>query len=125
LHAGDIGTPEVLEALAAIAPVVAVRGNNDHGAWATALPETVVVEAGAVRLYMLHDLKMLQLDPATAGFAAVISGHSHKPRLERRQEVLFLNPGSAGPRRFRLPVAVARLYIHAGTVEAEVLELPV
>jgi putative phosphoesterase len=125
IHAGDVGKPEVLEALAAIAPVVAVRGNNDQGPWAEALPETAVVEFGPVRLYVLHDLKTLTVDPVTAGYAAVISGHSHRPRLERRQGVLFLNPGSAGPRRFRLPVAVARLCLHDGLLEAELIELRV
>jgi putative phosphoesterase len=125
LHAGDIGTPEVLEALHAIAPVVAVRGNNDKGEWAHRLPETEVVELGNVVLYMLHDLKALDLDPAAAGFHAVISGHSHRPAMAKRQGVLFLNPGSAGPRRFKLPVSVARLTIRGDTVDARLIELAV
>ena len=125
IHAGDIGKPEVLEALTAIAPVVAVRGNNDRGAWAATLPETAIVELGTLRLYVLHDVKTLTLDPVTAGFAAVIAGHSHQPRLEQRQGVLFLNPGSAGPRRFRLPIAVARLYVRAEALDAELIELNV
>jgi putative phosphoesterase len=125
IHAGDIGKPEVLEALIAIAPVVAVRGNNDRGTWAATLPETAIVELGTLRLYVLHDVKTLTLDPVTAGFAAVIAGHSHQPRLEQRQGVLFLNPGSAGPRRFRLPIAVARLYVRAETLDAELIELDV
>ncbi|HEX9867491.1 MAG TPA: metallophosphoesterase family protein [Candidatus Tectomicrobia bacterium] len=125
IHAGDIGTPEVLEALRAIAPVVAVRGNNDKGNWAQALPETEVVEVGGVALYVLHDVKALDLDPAAAGFHAVISGHSHRPDMAKRQGVLFLNPGSAGPRRFSLPVSVARLTICGATIEAQLVELAV
>jgi hypothetical protein len=125
IHAGDIGKPEVLEALTALAPVVAVRGNNDTGAWAAALPETAVVDSGSLRLYVLHDVKTLALDPAAAGFAAVICGHSHRPRLEQRQGVLFVNPGSAGPRRFKLPVAVARLYVQGEGLTAELIELRV
>jgi putative phosphoesterase len=125
IHAGDIGTPEVLEALHAIAPMVAVRGNNDKGEWAHALPETEVVEVGNVVLYVLHDVKALDLDPAAAGFHAVISGHSHRPAMAERQGVLFLNPGSAGPRRFKLPVSVARLTIRGDTVDAQLIELAV
>jgi putative phosphoesterase len=125
LHAGDIGTPEVLEALRAIAPVVAVRGNNDTGDWAHALPETEVVEVGGVALYVLHDVKALDLDPVAAGFHAVISGHSHRPAMAHRQGVLFLNPGSAGPRRFKLPVSVARLLIRGGAIDATLVELAV
>jgi uncharacterized protein len=125
IHAGDIGTPEVLEALHAIAPVVAVRGNNDKGEWAHALPETEVVELGNVVLYVLHDVKALDLDPVAAGFHAVISGHSHRPAAAKRQGVLFLNPGSAGPRRFKLPVSVARLIITGDTVDAQLIELAV
>ena len=125
IHAGDIGTPEVLETLHAIAPVVAVRGNNDKEEWAHALPETEVVEVGSVALYMLHDVKTLDLDPVTAGFHAVISGHSHRPSIAKRQGVLFLNPGSAGPRRFTLPVSVARLVICGNTIDAQLIELAV
>jgi uncharacterized protein len=125
IHAGDIGTPEVLEALRAMAPVVAVRGNNDKGSWAFGLPETEVVEVGGIALYVLHDIKTLDLDPMAAGFAAVISGHSHRPALVTRQEVLFLNPGSAGPRRFKLPVSVARLVIRGDAIDAQLVELAV
>jgi putative phosphoesterase len=125
IHAGDIGTPQVLEALHAIAPVVAVRGNNDKGDWAHALPETKVVEVGDVALYVLHDVKTLDLDPVAAGFHAVISGHSHQPAMATRQGILYLNPGSAGPRRFKLPISVARLIIHGGSVDAQLLELTV
>jgi len=125
VHAGDVGSPEVLEALARVAPVVAVRGNNDRGAWAGALPEREVVEAGGASIYVLHDLKELDLDPAAEGFAAVVAGHSHTPSIETRGGVLYLNPGSAGPRRFRLPVAVARLRVAAGRCEAELVLLDV
>jgi putative phosphoesterase len=125
IHAGDIGTPQVLETLQAIAPVIAVRGNNDKGDWAHALSATEVVEVGGVSLYVLHDVKTLDLDPAAAGFHAVISGHSHQPAMATRQGILYLNPGSAGPRRFKLPISVARVIIHSGTVDAQLLELAV
>lgn len=123
LHVGDIGAPEVLSALQAIAPVAAVRGNNDTGPWAEALPETRVVEAGGLRFYLLHDLKTLALDPLAAGFDAVLSGHSHKPLAETRAGVLYLNPGSAGPRRFRLPISLARLRLQDGRIDSELLHL--
>ena len=123
IHAGDIGKPEVLEALRAVAPVVAVRGNNDTEPWAKELPETEVVEVGHVCIYVLHDVKTLDLDPAAAGFRVVISGHSHRPSIEERGGVLFLNPGSAGPRRFKLPIAVARLQVHGTSVDAAVITL--
>jgi putative phosphoesterase len=124
VHAGDIGTPAVLEGLREIAPVVAIRGNNDKGTWASKLPETEVVEADGVFLYVLHNINDLALDPVAAGFQAVIAGHSHRPRIEDRQGVLFVNPGSAGPRRFRLPVTVARLRISwTKKIEAEVVDL--
>ncbi|MGH8066140.1 MAG: metallophosphoesterase family protein [Candidatus Entotheonellia bacterium] len=125
IHAGDIGMPEVLETLHAIAPVVAVRGNNDTGDWAYILPETEVVEVGGIALYVLHDVKALDLDPVAAGFHAVISGHSHRPAMATRQGVLFLNPGSAGPRRFKLPVSVARLIIRGDAIDAQLIELAV
>jgi putative phosphoesterase len=125
IHAGDIGRPEVLQALEVIAPVVSVRGNNDQEAWAATIPETTVVDIAGLRLYVLHNLKELTIDPVTAGFAAVICGHSHQPRIEQHAGVLFINPGSAGPRRFKLPVAVARLYVHEGTLTAELIELRV
>lgn len=124
LHAGDIGNAAVLDALESIAPVWAVRGNNDRGAWAERLPETLAVPLGTVRFWMLHDLKALDLDPVTAGFAAVIAGHSHKPRVTWSNGVLLLNPGSAGPRRFKLPISVARLEVNgAGEVTARIVEL--
>lgn len=105
LHAGDVGDPAILEALRRIAPVTAVRGNIDKGDWAKALPDT----AAAQGIYLLHNLRELDLDPAAAGFRAVVSGHSHKPGSHRKNGVLYINPGSAGPRRFRLPVTLARL----------------
>jgi len=125
LHAGDVGGPEVLDALGAVAPTVAVRGNNDRGDWAEALPQSAVTEVGDVLVYMLHELPHLDLDPAAAGFAAVVSGHSHRPAAEQREGVLYLNPGSAGPRRFTLPVAVARLHVAGTTIEHEIVELDV
>ena len=125
LHAGDVGGLDVLEALGAIAPVVAVRGNNDRGPWAAALAETEVVASGGRSLYVLHDLAQLDLDPRAAGFDAVIAGHSHQPRVERCDGILYLNPGSAGPRRFRLPIAVARLEIDAAGLDAEIVHLDV
>ncbi|HSF06110.1 MAG TPA: metallophosphoesterase family protein [Methylomirabilota bacterium] len=123
VHAGDIGSPEILRSLSALAPVTAVRGNNDREPWARALPETAVVRIGTTRLYVLHDVKELGLDPGARGFAAVLSGHSHQPHAEQRDGVLFFNPGSAGPRRFRLPVSVGRLTIAGGRVSAEILTL--
>jgi putative phosphoesterase len=125
IHAGDIGRPEVLQILEAVAPVIAVRGNNDQGAWAAAIPETAIAIVDDLQCYVLHDVKALAFDPATAGFAAVICGHSHQPRLEQRAGVWFVNPGSAGPRRFKLPVAVARLYIREGTLTPEMVTLQV
>jgi putative phosphoesterase len=125
LHAGDIGAPEILEALAKIAPVTAIRGNVDTGAWARSLPTTEVVEAGAVRIYMLHDLGQLDLKPEAPGLCVVIYGHSHQPKIEEKNGVLYFNPGSAGPRRFSLPVSVGRLRIDAGKVQAEVVQLKI
>ena len=123
VHAGDIGSPDVLEALERVAPVTAVRGNNDRGGWAKKIPETEVVEVGGVSLYLLHDLHELDVEPRAAGFAAVISGHSHQPRLEERDGVLYLNPGSAGPRRFKLPISLARLTVAGKRVQAQLVTL--
>jgi uncharacterized protein len=126
VHAGDIGTAEVLEGLCQLAPVVAIRGNNDRGTWVRQLPETAVVEAAGVSLYVLHNVNELALDPAAAGFQAIIAGHSHRPGVEDRQGVLFVNPGSAGPRRFRLPVTVACLRVApAQQVQAQIVGLTV
>jgi len=123
LHAGDVGDPRVLDGLRAIAPTIAVRGNVDTAAWAQSLPLTEVVEAGPLHLYMLHDLSRLDLNPKAAGFAAVIYGHSHRPAAEVRNGVLYLNPGSAGPRRFSLPIAVARLRVVGARLTQEIVEL--
>ena len=125
IHAGDIGTPEVLAALRRIAPVTAVRGNNDRGAWAKRVPPTASLTVGGVRVYVLHDRHELDLDPRKGGYAAVIAGHSHRPLVEERDGVLFLNPGSAGPRRFTLPVTVARLHVARGAVRAAIVPLSV
>jgi putative phosphoesterase len=125
VHAGDIGAPDVLEALGRIAPVTAVRGNNDRERWAADIPETDVLEIGDVSLYVLHDLHELDLDPRTAGFAAVIAGHSHQPRMDERDGVLYLNPGSAGPRRFKLPISLARLTVTGPRLRAELVTLDI
>jgi hypothetical protein len=125
VHAGDVGRPEVLEGLRALAPTVAVRGNIDTQEWAATLPATEVVEAGKLLFWLLHDIAELDLDPAAAQFAAVIFGHSHKLSIEWRDGILFLNPGSAGPRRFRLPVTIARLEVSGAAVRPEIFELDV
>jgi len=125
LHAGDVGTPDILASLKAIAPTTAVRGNVDRGVWATALPMTEVARLGALDVYMLHDLGTLDVDPVAGGFAAVISGHSHQPRAEWKRGVLFLNPGSAGPRRFTLPVTLSILRVTGTTIVHERIDLPV
>jgi uncharacterized protein len=123
IHAGDIGTAQVIEDLQSIAPVIAVRGNNDKGSWAGSIPETEVAKVGPVQIYVLHDLKQIDVNPADRRFQVVISGHSHRPSIESRAEVLFLNPGSAGPRRFKLPVSVARLSVDGSVVKATLVEL--
>lgn len=126
LHAGDVGDAGILEALARIAPVRAVHGNTDGGGLRRALPETEVVALGdGVEVYLLHILDDLDLDPAASGFAAVVYGHTHVPATERREGVWYLNPGSAGPRRFRLPVTVARLHLDAAGLRPEIVELDV
>jgi hypothetical protein len=125
IHAGDVGRSQVLETLRRLAPVFAVRGNTDTDEWAEALPETDVVEALGRRIYLLHDVERLDLDPGAAGFGAVIFGHSHRPEIRRRDGVLYLNPGSAGPRRFDLPISVARLRLEGEELQAEILHLRV
>jgi putative phosphoesterase len=125
LHAGDICESHVLADLAAIAPVTAVRGNNDRGAWARELQKTMRVELGGVSIYIVHDLAELDIDPGAAGVQAVIYGHSHKPRIEERAGVLYVNPGSAGPRRFSLPVSVGFLEIKTGKISATLETLQV
>jgi putative phosphoesterase len=123
IHAGDVGSPEILEKLASIAPVVAVRGNVDKAAWALNLPETEVLELAGTSIYVLHDLAQLDLKPKAAGFSVVVSGHSHIPKQEMRDGVLYFNPGSAGPRRFKLPVTVGKLVLENGGVRGEILNL--
>ena len=123
IHAGDVGNPEILDQLRTIAPVTAVRGNIDNDAWALRLAETEVVELGGTSIYVLHDLAQLDLKPEAAGFAAVIYGHSHVPKQEMRGSVLYFNPGSAGPRRFKLPIAVGRLVVDAGKLCGEIVEI--
>src|SRR5689334_4391766 len=124
LHAGDVGKPEVLDALNEIAPVIAVRGNNDKGEWAESLGKWEVVEVCDLSIYMLHDVKEIDISPAGI-FRVVISGHSHQPSVEERRGVLYVNPGSAGPRRFTLPVSVAHLSVVGEKVEAKIIELSV
>ncbi len=123
IHAGDIGGPGVLDQLGAIAPVYAVRGNVDREDWAQNLPETEVVTIGARTLYVLHDLNTIDLDPEAAEFSVVVSGHSHRPLARRRGSVLYINPGSAGPRRFDLPVGVAKLIVTDDVIDYELIEL--
>jgi hypothetical protein len=120
VHAGDIGTPEILEALRALAPVTAVRGNNDRGRWARAVPSSANFQIDDVAIHVLHDVEQLRLHP---GVRVVVSGHSHKPRVEERDGVLYVNPGSAGPRRFTLPIALGELRISGETVKAQIREL--
>lgn len=121
IHAGDVGKPEVLAQLEAIAPVVSIRGNNDTGSWAKSLPETKSLKVGSIRLFVIHDVKELKFDPAARGYQIVVSGHSHKPSVAERDGVVFVNPGSAGPRRFKLPVAVAKLTIAGGKAKARIV----
>ena len=123
VHAGDVGSPEVLRALGEIAGVEAVRGNVDSDAWARKLPLTLTVTVGQARIFVLHDIAQLDFDPAARGYAAVISGHSHKAREEVRGGVLYLNPGSAGPRRFRLPVTLARVEVEGAVLRSELVVL--
>ena len=123
LHAGDVGKPEILEELRKVAPVVAVRGNVDTAPWAQTLPETVLVEKSGVWIYMLHDVNAMDLKPAAAGFHVVVSGHSHKPGKTERGGVVYVNPGSAGPRRFQLPVTVAILRVEHQRCEVEFVDL--
>jgi uncharacterized protein len=123
VHAGDIGDAQVLEGLRRLAPLTAVRGNNDKGAWARSIAETDVLQVGDVSIYVLHDLSELDLDPIAAGFQVVVSGHSHNPRIEDREGVLYVNPGSSGPRRFKLPIALGELQVVGASVKARIVEL--
>ncbi|MBQ5940155.1 MULTISPECIES: metallophosphoesterase family protein [unclassified Massilia] len=123
LHAGDIVAPDILDRLAGIAPLTAVRGNNDRGAWAEGLPHTVRLDLGGVGIYMIHDLKELEGDPAADGVRVVVAGHSHKPACVEKHGVLYVNPGSAGPRRFSLPISVGELLIEGGSVQVNLVTL--
>ena len=125
IHAGDVGDPAILDKLAEIAPVTAVRGNVDHGAWAQKFPATNVLEIGEVSIYVLHSVQELDVKPEAAKFAAVVYGHSHVPKQEVKNGVIYFNPGSAGPRRFKLPVSVGRLTIKAGKIGARILLLEI
>lgn len=123
IHAGDIGAPEIISELRKIAPVTAIRGNVDVQTWAREFPETEAIDLAGKSIYVIHDVNALDLDPRAAGFNAVISGHSHQPRQEVKDGVLYLNPGSAGPRRFKLPISVARLEIKGTLISGTLLEL--
>jgi putative phosphoesterase len=125
IHAGDIGKREVIDALQNIAPVLAIKGNNDIGGWAHRFPETKLVKSGNTRLFVIHDVNELGCDPVARDYQVVVSGHSHKPSVSTRDGVLFVNPGSAGPRRFKLPIAVGKLFIEDNQVNAAIIELPV
>jgi len=123
IHAGDIGKAEILKALRDVAPVTAVRGNIDRGAWAQALPTTAALQIGQVWVYVIHDIQELDLIPETAGFKVVVSGHSHQSSIRERNGILFVNPGSAGPRRFTLPVSVALMEVQGSTVDVRLVGL--
>jgi uncharacterized protein len=125
VHGGDIGHAGILEELAKLAPVTAVRGNNDNGSWAEALRETELLQVDGVCVYAIHDLARLDIEPNAAGIRVVVCGHSHRPRVEERKGVLYVNPGSSGPRRFRLPVGVGELLVAGSSVSARLVELAV
>lgn len=123
IHGGDIGNPDILDELAVLAPLTAVRGNNDHGAWAERLAETQIVKIGEVLIYVIHDLARLAIDPRAAGVRAIVSGHSHAPGVTRRDEVLYINPGSAGRRRFKLPIALGELVVEGHSLSARIFRI--
>jgi putative phosphoesterase len=123
LHGGDVGCADILEELAAIAPVIAVRGNNDKGPWAARLRETELIRVGHVFVYIIHNIEELDIDPVAAGVRVVVSGHSHKPMIEERGGILFVNPGSCGPRRFKLPVSVGEILVSGSGIKARTIEL--
>jgi uncharacterized protein len=123
VHGGDICDASVLEALSAMAPVTAVRGNNDHGSWAARLRETELFQVGEIFIYAIHDLAHLEAVPDAAGVQVVVSGHSHRPSVERRAGILYVNPGSAGPRRFKLPISAGELTVSGSSVSARIVEL--
>ena len=125
IHGGDIGGQDILDQLCAIAPVTAVRGNNDQVPWARDVPETATLNIGAITIYAIHEIALLPPDIAGAGFQAVVYGHSHRPLIEKRAGVLYINPGSAGPRRFGLPISVGELLVDGNKLSARIIELPV
>jgi putative phosphoesterase len=125
IHGGDIGNQDIVDQLAAIAPLTVVRGNNDRGAWAGAIPETARLDVGEVGIYVLHDVATMPIDPLGAGIKVVVSGHSHRPIAQWRGAILYLNPGSAGPRRFSLPVSVAEILVDGAALTVRVIELDI
>jgi hypothetical protein len=125
IHAGDIGKPEVLTSLRTIAPVIAIRGNNDRDAWAKSLPDVLNLQINGVKVHVIHNVNELQAAPVIEGFRVIVSGHSHNPGTVTRNGILFINPGSAGPRRFKLPIAVGQLCVNRGNVRAEIIELKI
>ena len=125
IHAGDIGKAEVLDSFGSIAPVIAIKGNNDRDPWAKKIPDVLNLEINGIKIHVIHNVNELEADPADDGIRVVVSGHSHKPGLVERDKILFINPGSAGPRRFKLPVAVGKLWINRGKVHAEIIELKI
>ena len=125
IHAGDIGKPEVLDSLALLAPIMAIRGNNDRGAWASGIPDILELTINGVNVQVIHNVQEIENEPAARGFHAIISGHSHKPGIVKREQVLFVNPGSAGPRRFKLPVAIGEIRVNGSHLSARIVNLQV
>lgn len=125
LHAGDIGKAKVLDSFGSIAPVIAIKGNNDRDLWAKKIPDVLNLEINGVKIHVIHNVNELDADPVNDGFRVIVSGHSHKPRLVKQGGILFINPGSAGPRRFKLPITVGGLWINRGNVHAEIIELKI
>jgi putative phosphoesterase len=123
IHGGDIGSAAILDELSALAPLIAVKGNNDRQAWAAHLPETEMIRVGGVFIYVIHDISRLEIEPHDAGAQIIVSGHSHKPRIELRDGILYVNPGSCGPRRFKLPLSVGEIRVDGTKVRARTLEL--
>lgn len=125
IHGGDIGSREIVDALSALAPLIAVRGNNDRESWAQRLPETEMMRAGGIFVYVIHDLAQLDIEPRAAGVQVIVSGHSHQPRSEERDGILYINPGSCGPKRFKLPISVGELLVEGNRVRGRTIELAV
>jgi putative phosphoesterase len=123
VHGGDVGGPKILDELAVMAPLIAVRGNNDTEPWAAHLPKTELIRVGNLFVYVIHNLAELDIDPGAAGIRVVVSGHSHKPMVEKRDGVLYVNPGSCGPRRFKLPISVGEITVSGSAVNARIVDL--